>query len=387
MKTSQIVLSMIALGVMAGCSGGNSNKDVAASLKANKDAKNIAEYELSGKTAEDVFAKWKLEGLDAKAVCEALSAISAAELTHFEEEIQNEENASLIAPCKGELEAKLEQYWQEQRKDLKVKATELPEEGSEARLNGLTQNKEGADEIMDINSGFSFPDGSVTRNFKGGYKVVSGDLANKQVVLTFDDGPHQQHTASILNTLGAVNAKAIFFSLGKAAKANPEMLRRVGSRGHAVGSHSWSHKCLPFKKICQSNNGRMLSFAEAKEEIVSAHRTIEKILGWVDPFFRFPYGESSAELSMFLKERDVGEFFWSIDSNDWRSSNTPSSIIRNVMSDLNARGRGVLLFHDIHRRTAEALPTLLRELYFNGYQVVLMKSSDPNARTQSRLLQ
>ncbi len=385
MKTSQALISLIALGVMAGCSGGNSHKDVQKSVKANTDAKTKLEYELSGQTSEDLFEKWRVEGRDAKSICEALDAIAVQDLTLFENEIKDEENAALVAPCKNQLVEKLEKHWENERRQLQVKASE-ESEGDEARLSGLGSAGSQSG-IMDINANFSFPDAVVTRNFKGGYKVVTGDLANKQVVLTFDDGPHPQHTATILNTLGAVNAKAIFFHMGKAAKANPDMVRRVGSRGHGVGTHSWSHKCLPFKKICQSNNGRMLSFAEAKEEIVSAHRTVQQILGWVDPFFRFPYGETSAELSKFLKDRDVGEFFWSVDSNDWRSSNTPSSIIRNVMNDLNARGRGVLLFHDIQRRTAEALPTLLRELYFNGYQVVLMKSSDPHARTQSRMLQ
>ena len=364
MKSFQylIVLSFVA---MSGCTKFSAMKEIKKSLKANTSAKTLIDYELSGETPEDVFGRWREEKADAIKICEALSEITDQELTHFEEELNNSENESLIAPCKDALVVKLETYWKEQKA---ITPSVLPE-------------------VIDLSAGISFNESAVVRDTRGGYKVVSGDLANKQVVLTFDDGPHPQHTLSILKTLKSVSAKAIFFSMGNAARAYPDVLRLVGNQGHAVGSHSMSHKCLPFKKICASNNGRMLTFEEAKQEIIGGHRAVFQALGWVDPFFRFPYGESSAELSQFLRDRNVAEFFWSVDSNDWCSTKTPSSLVSGVMADVSARGRGVLLFHDIHRRTAEALPALLKELYYGGYQVVLMKPADAQSRNESLMLQ
>lgn len=336
------------------------SKDVEQSLHLNKTAPTKMEWDLSGAAPEALFEKWRAEKADPQSLCEAFEKVPAQDLTLFENEIESDANAELLGPCQAALKEKLQVYWAE----LKLSEETVPAQAS-----------------------FRFQDVVVSRDTSRGYKVVTGDLANKQVLLTFDDGPHATHTYTVMNALGSVNAKGLFFVLGRSVKARPGVLKDIAARGHSVGSHSVTHPCLPATRQCAGSNGRMLSAAEAQREIIGGHRAIVDVLGWVDPFFRFPYGASSPALSQFLRDRGVAEFFWSVDSNDWRSSQTPSSIVRNVMRDLNARGRGVLLFHDIHRRTAEAMPSLMRELYFGGYSVVVMKSSDPNARTRSRMLQ
>jgi peptidoglycan/xylan/chitin deacetylase (PgdA/CDA1 family) len=155
----------------------------------------------------------------------------------------------------------------------------------------------------------------------------------------------------------------------------------------SIGSHSVDHKCLPANAVCtHSNGGTPLTFAQAVAEITGGHRAVYETLGWVDPFFRFPYGEYSPELKQFLSDHGTAEFFWTIDSEDWKNQ-TPQQMVDNTFHQLDALGRGIILFHDIQRKTAETLPLILSELYFKGYSVVGIRSSNPNDRRNSKLLQ
>lgn len=129
----------------------------------------------------------------------------------------------------------------------------------------------------------------------------------------------------------------------------------------------------------------MFTFNEATDEIKSGHQALYDVLGWADPFFRFPYGESSTELRKFLNENSTAEFAWNIESEDWRAKPI-DRYINNVLGQLEAKGRGIILMHDIQRRTAEALPQLLRELYSRGFSVVTLRSVDPADRYHSKLV-
>jgi len=146
-----------------------------------------------------------------------------------------------------------------------------------------------------------------------------------------------------------------------------------------------THACLGTRIICYNNNGRYLSFDEAVEEIKGGHQAVYDVLGWVDPFFRFPYGEISPELRSYLQTNSVGEFYWAIDSEDWKSQPN-QGMIDNVLRQLELRKRGVILFHDIQRKTAESLPQILKELYNRGYSPVLLQAADPEARFNSKIV-
>lgn len=333
--------------------------DVTTSVKANEDAKTLSDWEKSEDNNEAVFKRWKESGAEPEEVCKGLLEKDGKDLGLFEEEINSKEYETLVAPCKNELLKKLEDYWGKEKKKML--------------------------DVVEPKASFKFPDNIQKRDVSNGYKAISGDVSNKEVILTFDDGPHPIYTDIILKTMADVNAKALFFTMGKNTKSNPDVLRRIAAGGHAIGSHSIDHKCLPAKKICAHNNGRMLSYNEAIAEIRGGHQAVQNILGWVDPFFRFPYGETSAELSSYLREHGVGEFYWSIDSEDWKNR-TPGDMLKITLSQLEKKGRGNILFHDIQRKTAEALPVLLKELYFRGYSVVLIQSTNSKDRTSSKLV-
>ncbi|MNT69450.1 Peptidoglycan-N-acetylmuramic acid deacetylase PdaC [compost metagenome] len=81
----------------------------------------------------------------------------------------------------------------------------------------------------------------------------------------------------------------------------------------------------------------------------------------------------------------MGEFYWAIDSEDWKSQPN-QGMIDNVLRQLELRKRGVILFHDIQRKTAESLPQILKELYNRGYSPVLLQAADPQARFNSKIV-
>ena len=358
---------------LIGC-GKSADTQIDNSVKDNQTAQTKIEWENSPAHPEVLFEEWRQEASqDAERaatlkseICGKLTQLEGEALTIFEEEINSEENVGLLESCKPALKEQLEIYYADQRSRLAVAVNANVRVGSK--------------------NGFKFPDNVQYRDMSRGYFAVTGDVGPKEVVLTFDDGPNGVYTPSILRSLKEVNAKAVFFALGKAVRANPDTLKMVAADGHTVGSHSNSHKCIGTRSNCKgSNGGRVMTFAEASAEIRAGHQAVYDAVGFVDPFFRFPFGESSPELKSFLKESSTGEFYWSIDSNDWKAQSN-DQLLRTTLEQIEKRGRGNVLFHDIQRKTAETLPAFLRELHSRGYSVVLLKASDANARYNSKLV-
>lgn len=180
-----------------------------------------------------------------------------------------------------------------------------------------------------------------------------------EVVLTFDDGPSRAKTPAILQALADHCTKGTFFIVGRMALVEPQLLREVAHAGHTIGLHTWSHKKLT-----------ATSAAKAKEEIELGHSMVEKSLGApVAPFFRFPYLAAPNSMLAYLKERNVATWGIDVDSKDF-TTRKPEVMMKNVLTQLKARGKGIILFHDIQASTAAGLKTLLDELKVRGYKVV-----------------
>jgi peptidoglycan/xylan/chitin deacetylase (PgdA/CDA1 family) len=191
-------------------------------------------------------------------------------------------------------------------------------------------------------------------------------LTDKEVVLTFDDGPWPT-TPSVLKTLAEECTKAVFFPIGKHSTYHPEILKQVAAAGHTVGSHTWSHAHLDSKK---------LSEAQVKEEIEKGFSAIKLALGANPaPFFRFPALQNNQASVEYLGSRNIAMFSCDIDSFDYKSKDA-AQIINTVMTKLDKQGKGIILMHDLQKHTAEALPTLLRRLKAGGYKVVQMKAKE-----------
>ena len=189
------------------------------------------------------------------------------------------------------------------------------------------------------------------------------------MVLTFDDGPWPVNTPSVLKTLADECTTGIFFSIGKHATYYPEILKQVYAAGHTVGSHTWSHATLTNKKLTDD---------QKKEEIEKGFSAVKWALGGVSPspFFRFPALQHPPEMVTYLGERNIAMFSCDLDSFDFKASKA-QQVIDVTMKKLDKLGKGIILMHDFHKHTAEALPELLKRLKAGGYKVVAMKAKAP----------
>jgi peptidoglycan/xylan/chitin deacetylase (PgdA/CDA1 family) len=194
-------------------------------------------------------------------------------------------------------------------------------------------------------------------------------LRDKEVVLTFDDGPWPLNTPSVLKTLADECTTGIFFSIGKHATYYPEILKQVAAAGHTVGAHTWSHATLTNKKLTEQ---------QRIEEIEKGFSAVKWALGGVSPspFFRFPALQHPPEMVTYLGTRNIAMFSCDLDSFDFKA-NSPKQVIDVTMKKLDKLGKGIILMHDFHKHTAEALPELLRKLKEGGYKVVQMKAKAP----------
>ena len=191
-------------------------------------------------------------------------------------------------------------------------------------------------------------------------------LTDKEVVLTFDDGPWPT-TPAVLKALADECTKGVFFPVGKHTTYHPEILRQVAAAGHTIGSHTWSHSHLDSKKLTEQ---------QVKEEIEKGFSAVKMALGAAPaPFFRFPALAHTQASRDYLGTRNIAMFSCDVDSNDFKSSG-PDQVIQNVMTKLDKQGKGVILMHDLQKHTAIALPTLLRRLKAGGYKVVQMKAKE-----------
>jgi peptidoglycan/xylan/chitin deacetylase (PgdA/CDA1 family) len=193
-------------------------------------------------------------------------------------------------------------------------------------------------------------------------------LADKEVVLTFDDGPWPGNTPAVLKALADECTKAVFFSIGKHATYHPELLRQVAAAGHTVGTHTWSHANLNSKKMTEQL---------AKDEIEKGNSAVKFALGAAPtPFFRFPELQHNPAAMAYLGTRNIAMFSCDLDSFDFRAKNA-EQIITTVMTKLDKQGKGIILMHDFQKHTAEAMPALLQRLKAGGYKIVLMKAKAP----------
>jgi peptidoglycan/xylan/chitin deacetylase (PgdA/CDA1 family) len=188
-------------------------------------------------------------------------------------------------------------------------------------------------------------------------------LNDKEVVLTFDDGPVPPYSNEILDILASQCVKATYFMVGEMARAYPAVVRRVYEEGHTIGTHSEDHPLrfgqLPVEKI--------------RHEIDWGISDVGAALGgvrYLAPFFRIPGLARSDVLESELAVRGLVVFSSDTDADDWHRHIKPDQIIALAMRRLEALGKGILLLHDIHPATAAALPGLLEQLKDNGFHIV-----------------
>ena len=190
-------------------------------------------------------------------------------------------------------------------------------------------------------------------------------LRDKEVVLTFDDGPWPVNTPAVIKALDEECTKAIFFPIGKHATWHPEILKAVAAHGHTIGSHTWSHANLNNKKLTDD---------QRKAEIEKGISAVKWALGEApSPFIRFPALQHPPSMVTYMGERNIAMWSCDADSFDFKARNA-KKIVDTVMNKLDKIGKGIILMHDFQKHTGEALPELLRRLKAGGYKVVQVKA-------------
>jgi peptidoglycan/xylan/chitin deacetylase (PgdA/CDA1 family) len=189
-------------------------------------------------------------------------------------------------------------------------------------------------------------------------------LDDKEVVLTFDDGPWPGTTSAVLNALKRECVHATFFLVGRNAAAHPELAKRELAEGHTVAHHSFRHPLL-----------NRMGAAAAEAEIDRGFAAVDTALyGHAakrprTPFFRFPGFAATPSLLDRLATQGIVVFGADLWASDWTPM-SPSRELRLMLERLDATHGGIVLFHDTKRQTAAMLPAFLRALKAGGYRIV-----------------
>lgn len=197
----------------------------------------------------------------------------------------------------------------------------------------------------------------------GNAKLLS--TGKKQIVLTFDDGPHPSYTPRILDTLDHHGIKAVFFVVGQEADRYPELVAEIHRRGHLLGNHTNTHR-----NITGLPRDDILFELTATDSIVAA------ITGQSPVYFRPPRGNYDDETLSILAETGHLMLMWD-DCLEKGGPKDPQQAVDNLLSRIGWRKEAVILLHDgdpsarhCRQTTVEALPIMIAELDKRNYYFV-----------------
>jgi len=183
------------------------------------------------------------------------------------------------------------------------------------------------------------------------------------IAMTFDDGPDAKLTPRLLDILKERRIHVTFFVLGERVKDHPEILEREAAEGHEICNHSWDHKAL-----------NKLGEGGLQHELADTSDLIKQTIGKPVTLMRPPYGATNPRLSRAIeKEYGMKVILWSVDPDDWKdpgASVVSSRILDGWKGSGGAKPGAIILSHDIHKGTIEAMPATLDALLAKGYKFV-----------------
>lgn len=183
------------------------------------------------------------------------------------------------------------------------------------------------------------------------------NVTQKVVAMTFDDGPHPSLTPKLLDILKARNIKCTFFVIGKNAQMYPNIIRRMIAEGHEVANHTWTHCSLPSR-----------SDDQIRSELKQSEDALVAAANYRPHLIRPPYGAINARIKQFMfSEFGYSTIMWSVDPQDWRRPGVSVVTSRLVNG---AHPGAIMLAHDIHPPTIQAMPAMFDQLLAKGYQFV-----------------
>ncbi len=256
-------------------------------------------------------------------------------------------------------------------------ATPLPSQPAASTLVKTTANK--AYRTPSINGPVPRnPDMSFNSNFSNSSGVTFSRVlvSGKYIAITFDDGPHPQNTPRLLDILRARNVKATFFVIGRSVDLYPQIVRRTVAEGHEVANHTHTHRLLS-----------KLSDTEVRGELSRCRDAVTRASGVQMRVMRPPYGGLlQRQREMVHSEFGYPTILWSVDPLDWKRPG-PSVVTSRILKGTTAGG--IVLAHDLHAPTVDAMPATLDGLLNRGFkfvtvsQLLAMKTDTATAQSDA----
>jgi len=177
------------------------------------------------------------------------------------------------------------------------------------------------------------------------------------IALTFDDGPHATLTPKLLDLLASRHIKVTFFVLGECVDQNQQILQRAAREGHEIASHSWSHPQL-----------NRMSDEGVRSQLKRTDDLIKSVIGIRPTLFRPPYGALTSRQKKWIPDEfGYKIILWDVDPLDWKEPG-PATVTNRILK--NTRPGSIVLSHDIHRGTIEAMPATIDQLLAKHFKFV-----------------
>ena len=196
------------------------------------------------------------------------------------------------------------------------------------------------------------------------------------IAFTFDDGPHDVQTPRLLKMLKERNLKATFFCCGNCVAQNPEIAKQITDEGHEIANHSWSHPLLT--KLPEDS---------VHDQLDRTHNVIKQTTGVTPTLMRPPYGALTANQRAWANATwGYKTILWDVDSLDWKHR-SPAKTQSIVLSE--TKPGSIILCHDIHKTTVDAMPATFDALLAKGFKFVtvselLKMHREPAAQTKAK---
>ena len=187
--------------------------------------------------------------------------------------------------------------------------------------------------------------------------ICSATTDQKEIAISFDDGPSSNYTTEILQLLKQDNVKATFFCIGNRIAGNESILKKIKEEGHIIGNHSYSHHFW----------FDIFSSKKMLDDLKKMDQETERVIGMLPKLFRPPYGVTNPNLKKAIIKGDYIPVGWSVRSMD--------TVIRNEKKLLDKINRSlkpgaIFLFHDTSKTTVNVLPEFIREVKNKGYHII-----------------
>ena len=187
--------------------------------------------------------------------------------------------------------------------------------------------------------------------------ICSKKNNNKEIAITFDDGPVKEITPLILDVLKEFDIKAAFFCIGNRIVDNESILKQINNEGHIIGNHSYSHSCY----------FDFFSSKRMTEELIKTEDIIFQTIGEKVKYFRPPYGVTNPALKKAVNKMNYTAIGWSLRSLDTKNKDY-RKILNRVIRKL--KPGDIILFHDVNPEIINVLRNFIKYALSNNYKIV-----------------